>query len=115
AVLLAAAGRQRTAEHDLLLAVVIRRVELKLRVPRDVVDRPAGERTRHRHHIVLRVAAVDAERVQLEEFAAVVLVQTGSGQRRAVGPDVWWTDVVARRLRLPVVEIQEHGWMSRGG
>ena len=40
-----------------------------------VVNRPARERARHFGDVLLRVAAVDAERVQLHQLAAVVLVQ----------------------------------------
>ena len=45
-----------------------------------VVDRPAGERARHFGDVLLRVAAVDAERVQLHQLAAVVLVQPASAR-----------------------------------
>ena len=38
-------------------------------------DRPAGQDLRQLLHVLLRVAAVDAERVQLEQLARVVLVQ----------------------------------------
>ena len=38
-------------------------------------DRPTGEAARHLGDIFLRVAAVDAERVQLHQFAAVVFVE----------------------------------------
>src|SRR5215211_5082910 len=37
-------------------------------------DRPAGEGARHLLHVLLRVAALDAERVQLHQLARVVLV-----------------------------------------
>src|SRR5947207_12454347 len=39
-------------------------------------DRPAGERASDLSDVLLGVAAVDAKRVQLQQFAAVVLVQT---------------------------------------
>ena len=45
-------------------------------------DRPAGERARHLDHVLLRVAAVDAERVQLQQLARVVLVQTARARWR---------------------------------
>src|SRR6185369_17443950 len=37
---------------------------------------PAGERPRDFDHILLRIAAVHAERVQLHELACIVLVET---------------------------------------
>ena len=57
-----------------------------------IVNRPAGERTRHLGHVLLRVAAVHAERVQLHQLAAVVLVQSLSaagcrGGARLAGRD----------------------------
>src|SRR6185436_19262052 len=41
-------------------------------------DRPAGERARDLDHVFLRVPAIDAERVQFEELATVVFVQTAA-------------------------------------
>ena len=39
------------------------------------IDRPAREDARHLDDVLLRVAAVDAERVQLHQLARVVLVE----------------------------------------
>src|SRR6266576_1415776 len=39
------------------------------------IDRPASERTRDLDDILLRVAAIDPERVELEQLAAVILVE----------------------------------------
>src|SRR6185369_2312390 len=39
-------------------------------------NRPARERARDLDHIFLRIAAIDAKRVQLEQLPAVVLVET---------------------------------------
>ena len=48
------------------------------------VDGPAGERARDLDHVLLRIAAVDAERVQLHQLARVVLVAVRSaGDRRS--------------------------------
>ena len=46
-----------------------------LRRPPEAADGPAREHLRELLHVLLRVAAVDAERVQLEQLARVVLVQ----------------------------------------
>src|SRR5438552_19093280 len=57
-------------------------------------DRPAGQDTGERLDIPLRVAAVDAERVQLENLAAEFLVDALGGaptDRRVRGG---WLDVV---------------------
>ncbi len=63
---------------------------------------PAGDGAGKARHIGLAVAAVDAERVQLQELAGEVLVEAAAaalaGARRR--PD-----------RLAVVEIEQHGRM----
>ena len=79
------------------------------RLPRrQTVGGPAGEDLRELLDIVLGVSAVHANRVQLEQFARVVLVQaTASGAcptgLRASG---------GRPHRLRVVEIQQHCRMA---
>src|ERR1035437_5635758 len=76
AVLQAAAARQRVPEHDLRLGVVHPLAENETAAGTRLVERPSGERARDGDHVFLRVSAVHAERVQLEQLAAVVLVQT---------------------------------------
>src|ERR1051325_6827989 len=73
AVVHAAARLDLVAEDDLLAGVVQRRHEAELSAPR--IDRPAGKGARDVDHVLLRVTGVDAERVELEELAAVVLVE----------------------------------------
>ena len=69
----AAAGRELLPEDRLLARVVDRRIEDELAgLP---VERPSGERARDFLHVLLRVAAVDAERVQLHQLARIVLVE----------------------------------------
>src|SRR5439155_11921876 len=70
-----------------------------------VVDAPAGEAARRVDDVVLGVAGVDADRVQLQQLAAVVLVEPAD---RAP----------AYRHRRPaevVVEEVEHRRMGGGG
>src|SRR5205085_759422 len=87
AVLHASAARNLLAEHNLLAVVVEARREeegagaavLSGVVAVDaaaarLVDSPAGERARNLLHVLLRVAAVNAQRVQLHQLACVVLV-----------------------------------------
>ena len=74
AILLAAARGDFVAEHGLLAEVVHERREHEFGIGR-VANRPAGEAARHRDHVVLRIAALDAERVQLHHLAAVVFVE----------------------------------------
>ena len=92
-------------------------VDAQLRKPAAIVlaaDRPAGNRLRKRGDIGLGVAAVDAERVQLEDFARQVFVDV-----RPCGPLPRRADE-ARGLRVRpdgrlVVEIQQHGRMLLDG
>ena len=75
AVLDTAAGAERVSQHRLACSVVqllAKRVKARIGRP---AGRPARERARDLDHVVLRVAAVDAEGVQLEQLAPVVLVQ----------------------------------------
>ena len=45
-------------------------------------DRPPGEGARHFDHILLRIAAVHAQRMQLHQFPRVVLVEATSPRHR---------------------------------
>ena len=76
AVGFAAAGLDDVAEHDLLTRIVQPRIEGEAAALARLVDRPAGEGARDFGDVLLRVAAVHAERVQLHQLAAVVLVQS---------------------------------------
>ena len=80
--------------------------------PVQSVDRPAGENLREFLHVLLCVAAVDAERVELEQLARVVLVQSAALTVVALtraGAAGGGSD------RLKVVEIDEHRRMLRRG
>ena len=71
---------------------------------------PSGENLRQLLHILLRVAAVDAQRVQLEQFARVVFVEPAPLPSAASGkprPTRAGTD------RLEIVEVDEHRRMLR--
>ncbi len=73
AIVHAAAGFDRVAEHDLFAAVVARRREHE---PRSLarLHRPTGERASDVDDVLLCVAAVDAEGMQLHQLAGVILV-----------------------------------------
>ena len=77
---------------------------LRVRPGRD--HGPAGQHIGKARHVVLRVAAVNAERVQLEDLARQILVQAlgliDAGNR--IRPD-----------RLRVVEVKQHRRMSLDG
>ncbi len=69
-------------------------------------DRPAGQDAGKRLDVLLRIAAIDAERVQLEDLTAEILVESlaGAPADQRVGPD-----------RLNVVEVEAHPRMARHG
>src|SRR6266849_8565821 len=69
-------------------------------------DSPSRENMGERDHVLLRVTAIDAERVKLHQLARVVFV------------DALELAVLSRRVGrgvLPIVEVEEHPWMLRGG
>src|SRR5439155_10649761 len=108
AVVRAAARGYPQAEDGLLAAVVHERTEDEARGVARTVDRPARERARHLGDVLLRVAAVDAERVQLHQLARVVLVEAGA--LAAIGPE---PRREVRSRAEPVVEVKEHRGMRR--
>ena len=86
-------------------------------------DGPAGEGARHLDDVVLRVAAVDAQGVQLHQLAGVVLVQAALALGRRLGgaprPHPLHFVVHRRRHvrrggRLRVVEVEEHRGVAGG-
>src|SRR6267143_4582816 len=90
------AGAGDAAPEELLGAEIVPpRIEAR-ELAGSEVEAPAREDARERLDVALRVAAVDAERVQLHQLARVVLVEAAGA--------------VAR-----VVEVDEHRRMARGG
>ena len=80
------------------------------RARRQPTHRPARENLRELLHVLLGVAAVDAERVQLEQLARVVFVQPS---RCCPRPRPALRASRARADRLKVVEVDEHRRMLR--
>ena len=99
-VLDAAAGLEHVAEQQFLAGVMHRRRKIET-APATLRrhDRPAGERAGGIDHVLLRVPAVHAERMQFEQLAAVVLVESGN---TAIG------HLLLRRLR------RDAGWKLAG-
>src|SRR5262245_3248529 len=64
-------------EHHLLTVVVHPITKDESGGTPRLVDRPTGEAARHLQHILLRVAAINAHRVQLHELTGVILVDAG--------------------------------------
>src|SRR3954454_22818040 len=67
---------------------------------------PAGDDARQRCHVVLAVAAADAERMQLHDFAREILVQAALAV---------WSRARLRTQRLLVVEKEQHRRMLLDG
>ena len=78
AILDAAAGGERMAQHHFLAGVVHQRhkVEATLCLA-GALQCPAGQRARHIDHIGLCVAAIHAQGVQFEQLTPVVLIESG--------------------------------------
>ena len=71
------------------------------------LDRPAGKDPGHLSHIILAIAAIDTERVQLHQFAAIVFIESPrSGLRRL--PRLHTGGLRVRPNAEPVVEVEEH-------
>ena len=68
-------GRNRLAEHTLWPEVVNLRV---VREDAAAARRPAGERAREFVHILLRIAAVNSDGMQLHDLAGIVLVDVAA-------------------------------------
>ena len=98
------------AHHDFLALRVKLGPEHKFGIAARLANGPAGEALGHFDHVLLRVAGVDADGVQLHHFAAVVFVQAAlllllpAAPRRA-----------RERPMRPDAEIPGHGRQARRG
>src|SRR5947209_3570025 len=75
-VLNAATGGNLHAENGLFLRIVHAAVEEEFAAVTRIADGPASEATRDLDDVLLGVSAVNAEGVELEQLAGVVLVET---------------------------------------
>src|ERR1700730_2477565 len=73
------------SEHALELGIVDAVVKSKFRLAASVADGPTRERASHLDHVLLRIAGVDSQRVQLHQFAPIILVETTLAYRRQFG------------------------------
>src|SRR5437764_14618608 len=106
-IILAAAGRDRYTEDDFFTFVMSTVIELEGAAAQGLADGPADEAAGNGDDVGLGVAAIDAERVELEQLARVVLVES---------PSVLSPRSLGRRSnRLPVVEIKQHRGILGGG
>src|SRR5262245_23480772 len=100
----ATAGKNLVTEDNFLTVIMqsgpIQKQSLLVRL----LNGPAAEASRYFLHILLRVSAVDSERMQFHQLARVVFVQTSVYSRRFVA----FRRIRTRNARSPVVEIEEH-------
>src|SRR2546430_17680839 len=74
-------------------------------------DGPTGEGARHLDHVLLRVAAIHAHGVQLEQLAAEVFVDAATPAAAALSQ----RGSLGLRRTLPIVQVVEHGGAARPG
>src|SRR5262249_4246394 len=95
AVRLIATSRNRMTKHQLFFDIMHAWIELKFSDAAHVVDRPAGECTRHRDDVLLRVASIHTESVKFQKLPAVIFVKAPAS------PWVRRGKILPRSLRLP--------------
>src|SRR5688572_18796751 len=74
AVFYSAPRRDACSKHRFCALIVQPGLETKLSVATRSDQGPPGKATRHLVNVLLGIAAVDAERVQLHDFSGVILV-----------------------------------------
>src|SRR5712671_2727224 len=74
-IFFSAAGREPVAEDDFVAGVMDLGTEDESAALCGRFNRPPGERARDVNDVLLRVSTIDAERVELEQLASVILVQ----------------------------------------
>src|SRR5690242_3880850 len=100
----AAAGRNDVPEHNLLALIVHAVVVLESAAFARTGDRPPRKAARHFYDIALRVASINTQRVQFQQLAPIILVETALlALLLRVSPD-----------RFPIVQIEQHGRTLRG-
>ena len=126
-VLFPAARGDLVAEHRFLAEIVHEGREHKLRIG-GIPNRPTRKTPRNRNHVVLGIAAFRAQGMEFHHLAAVILVESVRDSRQGRRDDRIRHSIEVAAVRrerpyvnpsgshgLPVVEIVEHGGMSRGG
>ena len=69
------AGIDPVPQYHLWIRVMQTLVEPELRVALRLPNGPPGEAARHFDHVLLRISAIDAQRMQFHQLAAVVFIQ----------------------------------------
>src|SRR5580700_10718085 len=77
------------SEHKFRAGLVGAGLELELAAFIRFVDRPSGENLRDFGDVALRIAAIHTERVELEEFASVIFIQSAVLFSLSIRVRVW--------------------------
>src|SRR5579871_6048601 len=72
------ASRDRHTEHYFLSVVMEPWIEREGAAALRLIDRPTGEAARYFGDIFLRIAAIHAQRVKLQQLAPVILIQSAA-------------------------------------
>src|SRR2546421_5598956 len=106
-----AAARQNLVTEDDFLAVVMQsRTIEKQALLVWLLDGPTAEATRDFLYVLLRVSAIDTERVQLHQLAGIIFIKAAVRPCRFVS----LCRIRTRHARSPVVEIKKHCRRVRG-
>src|SRR5690348_1323620 len=100
-------------QRVLVAGLMLARVEYEAPALSRTVDGPAGEHLGQLDHVMLGISAVHAQRVQLQELARVVLVQSALSIRRFVVASA--SSLRVGTDALPIVEIEKHRRGLGGG
>src|SRR5262245_65889636 len=98
-VLLPAARFDLVSQHHFLAIVVHARLEVETTALPRVGNRPPGERACDLLYVLLCVAAVHAQRVQLHQLARVILVEAAPAVLSRAGRKIGQS-ALAERIRL---------------
>src|SRR5438034_3093015 len=99
-------------EDYLFFAVMHAGIEPELLIFAQIEDGPTRERARYSNDVVLRVASVNTHRVEFHQLAPVVFIESRLPSR-SPGCRRRNREIIARGLRLPVVQVKEHRRMAR--
>src|SRR5687767_4124851 len=105
-IFLASASGDLHAKYGFFALIVHEGVKLEAAATARIPYGPAGEASGDFSDVLLRVAAIHTERVQLHQLARVILVEAAPSFPTAID---------LRIDRLPVVEVEQHGGMLGGG
>src|SRR6476646_10943634 len=94
------------SQNELRIRIVQSLVKLEFWILPRPLDGPPGKAPRHLRHILLRVTAINTERVQLHQLASVIFIQPAFVLLFLLS--LWWTPR-ERPSETPVSRLLPHG------